>query len=85
MQVARGRLRSAGPLLFFLCLSMAAAGASIRVDRVVFTGNTAIPQLELEEIARPYVGRQVSEAEIEELRQKITRLCEFRRVAGPGR
>lgn len=50
-----------------------AAGKALRIERVTFAGNTVIPTVELEEIARPYLGRAAGAAEIEELRQKLTR------------
>src|SRR5204862_3341915 len=37
------------------------------VDKIVFRGNTAIPTAELDKIAAPYQGRQVTAAEVEEL------------------
>ncbi len=49
------------------------AGKAVRIERVIFTGNTVIPTAELEEIANPFLGRLAGAAEIEELRQRITR------------
>jgi hemolysin activation/secretion protein len=43
------------------------------VQSIVFRGNTAIPTGELDAVAAPYRGRLVSVAEIEELRQALTR------------
>ena len=43
------------------------------VQQIVFRGNTAIPTSELDAVAAPYRGRLVSAAEIEELRQALTR------------
>jgi hemolysin activation/secretion protein len=48
--------------------------AALRVDQVEFRGNTVIPTAELQAIAAPYVGREVNAAELEELRQRLTRL-----------
>lgn len=41
-------------------------------DRVSFVGNTVIPSAELDAIAAPYLGRPISDAEIEALRQELT-------------
>jgi hemolysin activation/secretion protein len=49
------------------------SGRGLRVMRVVFHGNAAIPTAELDALAAPYVGRQIGAAEIEELRQRLTR------------
>ena len=43
------------------------------VERIVIRGNKAIATAELDAIAAPYRGRRVSAAEIEELRQALTR------------
>ena len=43
------------------------------VQHIVFRGNTAVPTSELDAVAVPYRGRLVSVAEIEELRQALTR------------
>lgn len=45
----------------------------LKVDRVVFRGNTVFPTSELEAIASSYVGRTISASELEELRQQLTR------------
>lgn len=45
----------------------------VRVERIVFTGNRAIPAEELARIAAPYQGKVVTVGELEELRQKISR------------
>jgi len=43
------------------------------VEKIVFRGNTAIPTEELAAVAAPYRGRVVGAAEVEELRQALTR------------
>jgi hemolysin activation/secretion protein len=43
------------------------------VERIVIRGNTVIPTAELDAVAAPYRGRRVSAAEVEELRQSLTR------------
>jgi hemolysin activation/secretion protein len=43
------------------------------IETIVFRGNTVIPTSELAAIAAPYRGRRVSAAEIEELREALTR------------
>lgn len=43
------------------------------VEQIVFRGNTAIPTAELDAVVAPYRGRRVSPAEVEELRQALTR------------
>jgi hemolysin activation/secretion protein len=43
------------------------------VQRIIFHGNTAISTSELDIVAAPYRGRLVSAAEVEELRQALTR------------
>lgn len=45
----------------------------VRVERIEFRGNTVISSGELADLAQPYAGRDVSVAELEELRQKVTR------------
>lgn len=47
--------------------------AEIEVKQVVFRGNSVFPAGNLEAIASSYVGRIISVAELEELRQKLTR------------
>lgn len=47
--------------------------AKIKVDRVLFLGNTVFSAPELDAVAAPYVGRIVSALELEELRQQLTR------------
>ena len=51
---------------------LAAADARF-IETIVFRGNAAIPTHELDAIAEPYRGRRVGAAEIEELRQALTR------------
>lgn len=48
-------------------------GDAVLINRIVFQGNTVLPPGELDSIAAPYVGRKVDMAEIEELRQKVSR------------
>jgi len=54
-------------------LAHAADADFVHVDRIEFRGNTVIATDELAELARSLAGRRVSVAEIEELRQKVTR------------
>ncbi len=51
-----------------------AKGPTVEVKRVAFEGNRAIPTAELERAAAAYVGRAVSAAELEQLREGISRL-----------
>lgn len=51
-----------------------ASQQSIKLNRVEFKGNYALSGELLKENTRPYEGRKVSLDEIEELRQKLTRL-----------
>ncbi|MBI4740378.1 MAG: ShlB/FhaC/HecB family hemolysin secretion/activation protein [Betaproteobacteria bacterium] len=53
-------------------LAADSAGA-IRVDRIVFRGNTVVPAADLDAIAAPYAGRTVGAPELENLRQRLTR------------
>jgi len=48
-------------------------GARVLAKGFRFTGNTAIPTEDLEAIAAPYVGRELGNAELEELRVALTR------------
>jgi hemolysin activation/secretion protein len=43
------------------------------VERIVIDGNTVFPEQDLRALTQPYEGRDVSVAELEELRQKLTR------------
>jgi len=45
----------------------------VHVDRVQFSGNTIFPEAELAALARPLEGRDASVADLEDLRQRITR------------
>ena len=45
----------------------------MRIERIHFTGNVVVASEELGALARPYEGRDVTPAELEELRQKVTR------------
>jgi hemolysin activation/secretion protein len=47
--------------------------AGLQVDGYQFTGNTVVSTEVLQKIAKPYSGRIVSSAELEELRQALTR------------
>ncbi len=48
-------------------------GEQARFDRAVFRGNTVVPTVDLDAIAAPYLRRGINAAELEELRQKLTR------------
>ena len=65
------RFAALAAVLVFSCA--AAAQDFVRVDRIEFQGNSVVPTAALAEIAKTYTGRDVSVAEIEELRQKLTR------------
>ena len=43
------------------------------VKRIIVDGNTVLSEEDLRKLLQPYVGREVSVAELEELRQKLTR------------
>ena len=43
------------------------------VKRIIVDGNTVLSEEDLRNLLQPYVGREVSVAELEELRQKLTR------------
>jgi hemolysin activation/secretion protein len=45
-----------------------------KLDRVLFRGNTVLPQKELDALAAPYVGRVISLSELEDLRLHLTKL-----------
>src|SRR5262245_49274775 len=45
----------------------------VRIERVIFRGNTVFAQSALDAVAAPYVGSILSASELEELRQKLTR------------
>ncbi len=47
-------------------------GATLRIERIEFKGNTRIATAKLNDIVAPFVGRPVSGADIELLREKIT-------------
>jgi len=49
------------------------ASPTLAVQAFSFSGNKVVPTLVLEELAAPFAGREVSLAELEELRQKISR------------
>jgi hemolysin activation/secretion protein len=67
------RTPSALAAAFALSCACAAAQDVVHVERIEIRGNTVVPAAELDAIARPYAGRDVSVAELEELRQKLTR------------
>jgi len=48
-------------------------GARVAARAFRFTGNTVVPEAELQALAAPFVGRELGNAELEELRQLITR------------
>ncbi|MGE5794112.1 MAG: ShlB/FhaC/HecB family hemolysin secretion/activation protein [Bacteroidota bacterium] len=48
-------------------------GVTVRAKAFRFVGNTVVPTEELEAIAAPYVGRELGNAELEELRLALTR------------
>jgi hemolysin activation/secretion protein len=50
------------------------AGPKILISRIVIEGNTVLPDETLQALVKPYENRSVSVAELEELRQKLTRL-----------
>lgn len=50
-----------------------ATSATVEVRAIAFEGNEVIPTEELLAITRPFVGRRLSAAEIEELRHELTR------------
>lgn len=50
------------------------AGPRLEIRSYVFEGNTVFSSEALQSIAQPYSGRVVSASEVEELRQKLTRL-----------
>lgn len=52
---------------------LALSGETVLISRVLFRGNTVISTSELDSIAAPYSARTVDVAEIEELRQKLSR------------
>src|SRR6185436_2180938 len=74
---ARGSMRrhsaAASALMTVCALAHAAEADFVRVERIEFRGNTVFPTAELAALAQPLAGRRVSVAEIEDLRQKVTR------------
>lgn len=48
------------------------SGKKLQIDSVEFNGNTVIDSAELQELARPYLGRMVGVDELDELRRLIT-------------
>lgn len=55
------------------CAAVAAGRDFVHVDRIEFSGNTVFPTAELAALARPLEGRDVSVADLEDLRQRVTR------------
>lgn len=49
------------------------AGPTVEVKDITFEGNHAIPTAELQHIAKPFAGRAVTRAELEQLREAISR------------
>jgi hemolysin activation/secretion protein len=43
-------------------------------SNIILEGNTTLPEITLQTLVQPYVGRKVNIAELEELRQKLTQL-----------
>jgi len=56
----------------------------VAIQGVAFTGNSAISTADLNAVARPFVGRRAGAAEVEELRQAITRLYVERGYVSSG-
>ncbi len=56
----------------------------VHVDRIRFSGNTVFGEAELAALARPLEGRDLSVAELEELRQRITRFYVDRGYVNSG-
>lgn len=56
-----------------LGLLAGAAQAGPRIERIAVSGNKALPTALLEAVAAPWLGRELDEAEIEALRQALTR------------
>jgi hemolysin activation/secretion protein len=60
------------------------SGHVITVRKIAFRGNLSIPSTDLEDVAASYVGRPINEADIEELRQKLTRFYIARGYVSSG-
>lgn len=60
-------------LPWLLALLASSALAAPRIDRIQLSGNRALPTPLLEAVAAPWLGRELDEAEIEALRQALTR------------
>ena len=69
----RSSLRAFALAAFAAGWACAAERDFVHVDRVQFRGNTVFNDAELAALARPLEGRDVSVAELEDLRQKLTR------------
>jgi hemolysin activation/secretion protein len=70
--------------LLATCLASGAERDFVRLERVEFRGQTVVPDAELAALAQPMVGRDVSVAEIEDLRQRVTRLYVDRGYVNSG-
>src|SRR5438045_3898049 len=46
---------------------------SVRVQRFKFTGNTKIPEAELQKVVAPYLGKTMSAEDMEEARVNLTK------------
>lgn len=51
----------------------AADGRKLQIRHIVLEGNTVFPEEELRVLVQPFEGREVTVAELEELRQQLTR------------
>ena len=60
------------------------AASLLQLQRVEFHGNTAVPDADLQAAAASYVGRGISAAGIEALRQQLTRLYVGRGYVNSG-
>ena len=58
-------VRPAAPIL--------SEGARVNARAFRFTGNTVVPEAELQSLAAPFLGRELGNAELEDLRLRITR------------
>lgn len=61
-----------------------AVAASRQIEAFIFEGRTVVDEATLQALARPYAGRPVSAAELEELRLQITRLLVERGFVNSG-
>lgn len=56
----------------------------VRIEHITFRGNTAISSAELDALAAPYVGKALNAAEIETLRQSVSRFYVDRGYVNSG-